>query len=110
MTCMYRIGVIGDYDSICGFSALGMDIFPVDSADEAKKKIRELDNDEYGIVYITEQILEQMPEEYARYETRMVPAVVPIPSFTGTNGFGLSTIRNYVKQAVGSDIIFNDGK
>ncbi len=102
--------MIGDYDSICGFSALGMDIFPVDAVDEAKKKIRELDNDEYGIIYVTEQILEQMPEEYSRYETKMVPAVVPIPSFAGSSGFGLGTIRNYVKQAVGSDIIFNDGK
>jgi V/A-type H+-transporting ATPase subunit F len=107
---MYRIGVIGDYDSICGFSALGMDIFPVKNTDEAKKKIRELDNGEYGIVYITEPMIKRMPEEYARFEEKMMPAVVPIPSFTGGQGFAMSTIRNYVKQAVGSDIIFNDGK
>ena len=110
MTCMYRIGVIGDYDSICGFSALGMDIFPVDSVEKAKKKLRELDNDEYGIVYVTEQILENMPEEYSRYENQMLPAVVPIPSFSGSTGFGLERVSNYVKKAVGSDIMFNDGK
>jgi V/A-type H+-transporting ATPase subunit F len=107
---MYKVAVLGDYDSICGFSALGMDIFPVDTIDEAKKKIRELDNDEYGIVYVTEQCVEQMPEEYSRLQNQLVPAVVPIPSYSGASGFGLAAIRNYVKQAVGSDIIFNDGK
>lgn len=103
---MYRIGVIGDYDSICGFSALGMDTFPVSDVEEAKKKIRELGHLEYGIIYITEPLIAQMPEEYARFETMMAPAVVPIPSFNGEKGFAVECIRNYVKQAVGSDIIF----
>ncbi|MDL2237523.1 V-type ATP synthase subunit F [Christensenellaceae bacterium OttesenSCG-928-K19] len=107
---MYRIGVIGDYDSICGFSALGMDIFPVDDTEQARKKLRELDNDEYGIVYITEPLIENMPDEYERFKIKTVPAVIPIPSTTGSGGFALTTIRNYVKQAVGSDIIFGDGK
>lgn len=105
---MYRIGVIGDYDSICGFSALGMDIFPVDDAEQAKKKLRELDNDEYGIVYITEPLIVKMPDEYERFKVKTVPAVIPIPSTQGSGGFALETIRNYVKQAVGSDIIFGD--
>lgn len=105
---MYRIGVIGDYDSICGFSALGMDTYPVKDVDEAKRKIRELGNQEYGIIYITEPLIAQMPEEYARYEEQIVPAVVPIPSFSGEKGFALEALREYVRQAVGSDIIFNN--
>ena len=108
MRCMYRIGVIGDYDSICGFSAVGMDIFPVENAEEAKKYLRQLAANEYGVVYITEPGIAAIPEEYARYETMMTPAVIPIPSFTGEGGFAFERARNYVKQAVGSDIIFND--
>ncbi len=107
---MYRIGVIGDFDSICGFSALGMDTFPVKSVEEAKKKLRELDNGQYGIVFVTETFLEKMRDEYERYENAIMPAVVPIPSLSGAGGFGITTLSNYVKQAVGSDIIFNDGK
>jgi V/A-type H+-transporting ATPase subunit F len=103
---MYRIGVIGDYDSICGFSALGMDIYPVKDVEDAKKKLKVLDNGEYGIVYITEPYIKRMPDEYARYQNVMTPAVVPIPSTAGESGFATETIRNYVKQAVGSDIIF----
>ena len=38
---MYKIGVMGDHDSIYGFAALGFDVFPVEG-DEAKHKLREL--------------------------------------------------------------------
>lgn len=34
---MYKIGVIGDRESILGFKAVGLDVFPCDAADEAKK-------------------------------------------------------------------------
>lgn len=98
--------MIGDYDSICGFSALGMDIFPVDDVEAAKRKLKDLAVEEYGVVFVTEPLIKQMPDEYARYETQMTPAVVPIPSTAGESGFAMETIRNYVKQAVGSDIIF----
>ena len=32
---MVKIGVIGDRDSIYGFAALGLDIYPVEDAKEA---------------------------------------------------------------------------
>ncbi len=102
--------MIGDYDSICGFSALGMDIFPVDDPEEARRSLRQLAAGEYGVVYVTEQLIAAIPEEYERYQNVMTPAVVPIPSFVGEGGFAMETVRNYVKQAVGSDIIFNDNK
>ena len=34
---MYRIAVLGDYDSIYGFAALGLDIFPEEDPEEAAK-------------------------------------------------------------------------
>ena len=34
---MYKIAVIGDYDSIYGFAALGLDTFPVKEAEEAEE-------------------------------------------------------------------------
>ena len=35
---MYRIAVLGDYDSIYGFAALGLDTFPEEDPEEAAKK------------------------------------------------------------------------
>ena len=39
---MYKIAVIGEYDSIYGFAALGLDTFPVSDPEEAKTKLQEL--------------------------------------------------------------------
>ena len=51
---MYKIGVIGDYDSICGFSALGLDTFPVKNIGEAEEILKKLSELQYAIIYITE--------------------------------------------------------
>lgn len=105
--CMYKIGVIGDYDSICGFGALGMDIFPVNTPEDGAKTLKNLAENRYGIIYITEEYIEKMPELFSKYQEMQIPAVIPIPSCKGTTGFGIGNVKRYVEQAVGSDIIFN---
>ena len=105
---MYNIGVIGDYDSICGFSSVGFTIFPVESADQARKELKTLANSGYGIIYITEPLMEELKEDCARYDEQATPCIIPIPAFTGSTGFGESRLKHYVEQAVGSDIIFNE--
>ena len=37
---MYKIAVLGDYDSIYGFGAIGMDTFPVTDPEEGIKTLR----------------------------------------------------------------------
>ena len=37
---MYKIGVIGDRESILGFRAVGLTVFPCDEAEEAKKILK----------------------------------------------------------------------
>jgi V/A-type H+-transporting ATPase subunit F len=105
---MYRIGVIGDFDSICGFLALGLDVFPVVTACEAEQELKRLCSRQYGIVYITEPLMEQMEEICDKMAGEMLPAIIPIPVGTGGTGFGQNRIREYVRQAVGSDILLND--
>ncbi len=36
---MYKIAVLGDYDSIYGFAALGLDTFPVTAQEEAGERL-----------------------------------------------------------------------
>ena len=47
---MDKIAVMGDYDSIYGFAALGLSTFPVDSPEIAKKRLTTLANSGYGII------------------------------------------------------------
>ena len=39
---MYKIGVVGDRESVLGFKAVGLDVFPCTEADEAKKIVRKI--------------------------------------------------------------------
>ena len=108
MRLMYNIGVIGDYDSICGFSAVGFSIFPVESAEQARKELKTMANSGYGIIYITEPFMEELEADCARYNEQEVPCIIPIPACTGVTGFGKSRLKHWVEQAVGSDIIFGE--
>ena len=51
---MYKIGVLGDRDSIYGFAALGLEVFPVSTPEDGARALRNLCDQNYGIVYITE--------------------------------------------------------
>ena len=37
---MYKIGVIGDRESVLGFQAVGLDVFPAGDAEEEKKTLK----------------------------------------------------------------------
>ena len=39
---MYKIAVVGDYDSIYGFATLGLTVCPVRTLEEAKQKLWQL--------------------------------------------------------------------
>ena len=57
---MYKIAVLGDYNSIYGFAALGLDTFPVEDPAEGKEKLNRLAAGEYAVIYITEQLAAQL--------------------------------------------------
>ena len=85
---MYKIAVMGDYDSIYGFAALGLDTFPV-TAQEAGERLHQLAAEGYGIIYITEALAAQLKHEIARYEGQILPAVIEIPGVSGNTGSGV---------------------
>lgn len=107
---MYRIAVMGDRDSIYGFGALGVDIYPLSDEEEAAKIFKKLADDHYAVIYITEAWMSKLEKETERYAESMLPAVIPIPGISGNTGMGISSVRKTVEKAVGSDIIFNDTK
>ena len=104
---MYKIAVVGDYDSIFGFAALGLDTFPVTSRKEAEEKLETLAANEYGIIYITEAWADQLKHEIARYQEEIIPAIIQIPGIAGNTGAGVEGVKKSVEVAVGSDILFS---
>ena len=64
---MYKIGVIGDRASVLGFRAVGLDVFPTDDADEARKTLKRLAKEDFAIIYVTEQLYQYMQDEVDEY-------------------------------------------
>ena len=60
---MYKIGVIGDRESVLGFKAVGLTVFSCDSQEEADAAFRETTAGDYAIIYITEPFYKGMMAE-----------------------------------------------
>lgn len=103
---MARIAVMGAYDSIYGFAALGLEIFPVQAHDEGRQLLRKLADGDYAVIYMTEALAAELEEEVARYRESMTPAIIQIPGVSGNTGRGVQDVKKSVEQAVGSDILF----
>jgi len=104
---MADIAVIGDVESIKGFAAVGLKIFPCEDADEAQNALKKLVNEGCAVVYITEEFASLLSKEIAKLDEALLPAVIPIPGVTGNTGIGVNRLKSSVEKAVGSDIIFN---
>lgn len=103
---MYKIGVIGDRESVLGFQAVGLDVFPAGDAEEAKKTLKRLAKEDFAIIYITEQFYQYMMKEVEAYTDSRLPAVIPIPGKDGSLGIGMTSVKKSVERAVGADILF----
>lgn len=105
---MHKVGVIGERDSVLGFKAVGFDVYPVISREEASERLRELAENGYAVIYITEQFAAMIPEDIERYRFSRFPAIIPIPGSQGSLGIGMSSVKKSVEKAVGADILFNE--
>ena len=102
---MYRIGVIGDADSVLGFQALGLDVCPVKDLDQARQAIHRMAKENYAILYLTEQLAVKLPAELERYQDALTPAIILIPGKEGSLGIGMDNVKKFVERAVGADIL-----
>ncbi|MBR5115535.1 MAG: V-type ATP synthase subunit F [Lachnospiraceae bacterium] len=105
---MYRMAVLGDKDSIYGYAALGMEVCPVTDESQAARRLRELAEGDYAVIYVTEALAAKIPGEIDRYREQMLPAVILIPGVYGNTGAGIMNVKKSVEQAVGSDILFGN--
>lgn len=108
VTDMQKIGVIGGRETVMGFKALGLDVFPVTDEAEAHEVFRNLtraEEQEYAIIYLEESYARALSTEIDRFKDSPTPAVILIPGRNGTLGLGQSALKAAVERAVGSDIL-----
>ena len=108
---MYKIGIIGERDSVLGFMALGFSVHEAQDAEQAAKKLQALvKSGEYAVIFLTENLAAQMEEELGQYKDMPLPAITVIPSSKGSRGYGMANIKSAVERAVGADILFKDSE
>ena len=101
----YRIAVLGDRDSVLGFQALGLSVFPVQDAQQARTTLHRLAQEGYGVIYLTEGLAAELERDIARYQDVPIPAIILIPGGNGPLGIGAEKIEEAVGRAVGADIL-----
>lgn len=103
---MYKkIGVVGDKDSVLAFKALGIDVFPVVEADEARRIVDNCAKNDYAVIFVTEQIAQKIEETIIRYNEELLPAIILIPSNQGSLNIGLKKISDSAEKAIGVNIL-----
>lgn len=103
---MYKIGIIGERDTVLGFMALGFSVHEASNAAEAAKELHAMaHSNEYAVIFLTENYAMQLQDDVNRYKDMPLPAVISIPGQGGSTGFGMNYIRSAVERAVGVDIL-----
>jgi V/A-type H+-transporting ATPase subunit F len=105
---MLKIAVLGGRETVMGFKALGLDVFPAEDTEEARTILRKLTREsaeEYAIIYIEENFAQALEHEIARFKSQPSPAIILIPGREGPLGLGQSALKAAVEKAVGTDIL-----
>lgn len=107
---MYRAAVMGDWDSIYGFGALGFETVAETGEDKenAEKKLESLAKRDIALIFITEALADRIPEVVTKMRENHLPALILIPGISGNTGEGVRAVKRSVEQAVGSDILFGE--
>ncbi len=102
-----KIAVIGDKDSVLAFKSVGVEVFDATTAEQTQSLIKKLSQSNYAVLFVAENLAEQIPDVLQKAKTQTFPAVVPIPTTAVSSGFGMQGIKSDVEKAIGVDIIFN---
>lgn len=104
---MYKIGIIGERDSVLGYMAIGFSVHEAADAAEAGRILHRLAQDEsYAIIFIVENYAAEMEADIAAYRDKPLPAIVTLPGKDGSTGYGMAALKTAVERAVGADILF----
>lgn len=107
MIGMLKIAVLGDRQTVVGFKALGLSVFPVTDGEDAKRTFWQLTRQDngYAIIYVEESYAEALAQEIDKFKDSPSPAVILIPGRDGSLGLGLNALNAAVERAVGSNIV-----
>jgi len=103
---MYKIALLGDRDSLLGFQLLGISIFEIFNKEEAIKTLNNLIKESFAVIFITEEVANQILEVIEELQKKPLISITIIPSKIESKNLGINLLRKNVEKAIGTDIIF----
>jgi V/A-type H+-transporting ATPase subunit F len=100
------IAMVGARDSVLGFRALGLDVYPVTDAAGADEAFDECLRRGYAAIFVTEGFAAGLAPKMKALGSQPLPATVVIPEGQESRGLGLAKLRAIVEKAIGADILF----
>ena len=83
------------------------DVFDAVNASQAELLVKKLAK-EYSIIFITEDLAQEINNVLMKYKTKAFPAIIPIPSSKGSTGYREKGVKADVEKAIGTDILFSN--
>jgi V/A-type H+-transporting ATPase subunit F len=99
-----KIAIVGDSTSVAGFRPLGFATFQVEHPADACSLWPQLASGEYGIVFVTEPVYEELNELIAETADRPMPAVTVIPGAGSAGGVGEAKLERAIERALGTSM------
>ena len=111
MSMRKKIAMIGDKDSILGFKALGVSVYPVVDVNEAASVLRKASSGDYAIIYIAEHFAQDIQDIIKELQQVTLPAITIVPDHRENLGLAMDKLKKIMEKAVGVDILFKgEGK
>ncbi|EHR37132.1 V-type ATP synthase subunit F [Facklamia languida] len=101
----YKIAVVGNRDVVLAFKLLGFEVYPAATGEGARKVIQQLAEEDFGVILITENIAQEIPDTISYYDTVPTPALILIPTHQGSQGIGMAKVNANVEKAIGQNIL-----
>jgi len=105
---MYKVVILTDPETACGFRLAGVDVYEAEDPDEAKVKInRLLEDDSTGILAVNESFIAAVDDRIKeRIEELYRPIVVSLPvrEKMGAAGERKAFLARLIHRAVGFDV------
>ena len=106
---MSRVVVVGERGLILGFRGVGMDVVPVEDAENLRRALGPLSRDAgVALVLVTESLAAQAPDALEDFRAVSQAVITTIPTHLGGTGFAFNEMRSVVERSIGVDMLGKD--
>ena len=107
----FDLAIVGPSAAIAGFRALGVAVFPAETAEAARKEIVRLRTEEkegrarFAAIFLLEELAAAItPDDWKKWSQKALPAVTLLPGIA-QSGLAAERMKQILERAVGSSAL-----